>query len=203
MIILNNFLNDVDYNFIKNGLNQIYWGYLNESVDTPENFIENERSEIKFVSSPTFRHMFIWQGKENSHLNGNMFPFYNGLKEQFGEINLRSVFANLLPKTKVIDGWNNYFSIPHVDVNYPDNIPNEYNCFTALYYVNDGVGDTLFFKEKQCTGMPISTTNVTEDFRVSPNKNTMVIWDKHIYHSAPAYVPETRIVVNFNFLVKK
>ena len=72
-----------------------------------------------------------------------------------------------------------------------------------MYYVNDSVGDTMFFKEHRVAGDHAASTNVTPDFCVTPKANSIVIWNGNRYHAAPAYVPQTRVVVNFNFLIDK
>lgn len=206
MKIIDNFLDDVDYSNIRDGLvNKTFWGYLPESVDQPEGFVPTVLEDgTQFVSSSTFRHMFIWQGEINSPLNEYMKPFYAKLHKMFGDsLKMRSAFANLLPKTDVRDDWKQTFSIPHVDLNFPKDILDKYDCFTALYYVNDSVGDTMFFREQRMAGDLVATTQVTPDFCISPKPNKMVIWNGNKYHAAPAYVPKTRVVVNFNFLIDK
>jgi len=206
MEIITDFLSKEDANVIKTGLlNQTFWGYLNESVDKPEGFEPVVLEDgTRFVSSSTFRHMFIWHGEIQSPLNEHMKPFYIKLHSMFGDsLNFRSCFANLLPKTDVRDDWDKCYSIPHVDLNFPEEVLNEYNCYTALYYVNDAVGDTMFFDDYRISGGDVSSTFVSPEFTVSPQENTMVIWNGNKFHAAPAYVPKTRVVINFNFLVRK
>lgn len=206
MQIITDFLGQEDYEVIKDGLmNKTHWGYLPDSVDKPENFkpitIEDG---TRFISSSTFRHMFIWQGQINSPLNEHMRPFYIKLHSMFGDtLNIRSCFANLLPKTDVRDDWDRCYSIPHVDLNLSEDVLNKWDCYTALFYVNDSLGDTLFFEDYRIAGDNISSTFVSPEFAVSPKANSMVIWNGNKFHAAPAYVPQTRVVVNFNFLVEK
>lgn len=207
MKIIRNFLEDKDYQIIKQGLmTKTFWGYLEDSVDKPDGFEPVTLEDgTRFISSSTFRHMFIWQGEINSPLNEHMTPFYLKIKELYGDnVNVRSVFANMLPKTEVKDDWNKCFSIPHVDLNLPQDVLDKYDVYTALYYVNDSVGDTMFFKDTRLEATEtVSSTFVSPEFTVSPEANTMVIWNGNKFHAAPAYVPQTRVVVNFNFLVEK
>lgn len=206
MEIITNFLSEEDSAVIKDGLlTKTFWGYLNDSVDKPENFEPVVLEDgTRFISSSTFRHMFIWQGEIKSPLNQHMTPFYNRLHSLFGDdLSIRSCFANLLPKTDVKEGWEKCYSIPHVDLNYPEDILKEYDCYTALYYVNSSVGDTMFFDDYRISGGDISSTFVSPEFTLSPEENVMVIWNGNKFHAAPAYVPFTRIVINFNFIVKK
>lgn len=206
MQIITDFLQKADHEIIKDGLmNKTFWGYLEESVDKPEGFEPVRLNDgTRFISSPTFRHMFIWKGEVNSPLNEHMLPFYAKLHEMFGEkVKIRSVFANLLPKSDVKDGWDNCYSIPHVDLNLPEDVLETHDVYTALYYVNDSVGETMFFEDQRIAGDDVSKTLVIPEFTLTPHENAMVIWDGNKYHAAPAYVPKTRIVVNFNFLVEK
>jgi hypothetical protein len=148
--------------------------------------------------------MFIWQGEIVSPLNEHMVPFYVKIHEMFGDnVNIRSTFANLLPKTEVKEGWENCYSIPHVDLNYPKEVLDTHDCYTGIYYVNNAPGDTMFFEDHRVSGGDISSTLVIPEFTVSPEENTMVIWNANKFHAAPAYVPEQRVVVNFNFVVKR
>jgi hypothetical protein len=88
---------------------------------------------------------------------------------------------------------------PHVDW---DN-----SHMTALYYVNDADGDTIFYKEKRDPNLEISSYKWSEgrkfniDRTVTPKADRMVIFDGSIYHSSTSpSQSDYRIVLNFNFL---
>ena len=85
----------------------------------------------------------------------------------------------LLPTTPYRLGSHN---MPHVDYE-------EQGITTALYYVNDSDGDTVFFDD---------TYNIVQ--RIKPEKGKVVIFDNLIYHAStcPQY-SKTRMVINFNY----
>ena len=60
---------------------------------------------------------------------------------------------------------------------------------TALYYVNDSDGDTLFFND-----------NLEIVNRVKPEKGKLIIFDGSIYTHRPVLPPTNRIVINFNYV---
>ena len=86
----------------------------------------------------------------------------------------------------------NTYHYPHIDVKLA---PNERHLrsTTLLYYVNDSIGDTVIFNEKN----PISK-NLTEMERISPKKGRAVFFDSsHLHCSTP---PKTnRYVINIVF----
>ena len=72
--------------------------------------------------------------------------------------------------------------MPHVDYE-------EQGITTALYYVNDSDGDTVFFDD---------TYNIVQ--RIKPEKGKGVIFDNLIYHASTCpQVHNTRMVINFNY----
>ena len=81
---------------------------------------------------------------------------------------------------------------PHFDTYIED----EAKIITALYYVNDSDGDTLFFETPK--------TNRVEELkiidRVTPKKGTFVYFDNNTLHGGQLPVDsKTRCVINFNF----
>ena len=72
---------------------------------------------------------------------------------------------------------------PHVDFEEPHT--------TALYYVNDSDGDTVFFDD---------TYNIVK--RIKPEKGTVIIFDNRTLHAStnPSISPK-RMVINFNYVL--
>jgi len=79
---------------------------------------------------------------------------------------------------------------PHIDK--IEAIDNKYYK-TAIYYINDSDGDTLFFDDAK---------NIV--CRQTPKKNTLVLFSGDLLHSAqlPIVSPK-RLVVNINFILDK
>ena len=74
---------------------------------------------------------------------------------------------------------------PHVDYNFPH--------MTALLYINDSDGDTIFYKEPK-------ESNFEIEKKIKPKQNRLVIFDGMIYHSSSTPTKnKLRFVVNFNW----
>ena len=88
---------------------------------------------------------------------------------------------------------------PHVDWDSPH--------MTALYYVNDADGDTIFYKEKRDPSLKQSSYEWSKDRKfnikqsITPKADRMVIFDGSTYHSSTSSCStDYRIIINFNFL---
>ena len=89
--------------------------------------------------------------------------------------------ANLT--TKEQDFPEGFYRTPHVDC------ANVANYVTAVYYVNDADGDTLFFDDEM---------NIVK--KVTPKKGRLALFDGNIYHAKePSRDSEYRMVINLNF----
>ena len=105
-------------------------------------------------------------------------PVLNQLSIEFqSNIRILRCKFNFLPKSN-----DNTFHYPHID-------DSEENVYTALYYVNDGDGDTYFFDNE------LKITNT-----VTPKKGRMVLFNSNQLHSSSSPVRnEHRIVMNTVF----
>jgi len=91
-----------------------------------------------------------------------------------------------------------YEGLPHIDSNRisGNNLELETETnkrFTAIYYVDDSDGDTIFYDD-----------NIKEIFRVSPKKDKCVVFETNTYHSGS--LPTTnniRRVLNINLLMRE
>jgi len=75
--------------------------------------------------------------------------------------------------------WTSHHG-PHTDQHMPHTV--------VLYYVNDSDGDTYFFDDDK---------QVID--RITPKKNTMVVFDGHTVHASSYPTKGQRITINFNF----
>jgi hypothetical protein len=95
---------------------------------------------------------------------------------------------------------NEYFA-PHADV------PLKVGGITAIYYINDADGDTIFFETPEEDGYGKGQLeipyNLKEIKRIRPKKGALVYFDNQILHtgSPPKHSP-FRSVVNFNWIKK-
>lgn len=208
MTVIDNFLHPAHLEHIRSLVGdspEFTWTFLDNAVDNPDNIQNTKVSEdIQIVTAPVFRHTFAMMGEPKSPFIQELNELFRRMAINFGpSLQIRTVFANLLPTSPVREDWVNHFSLPHVDINYDTEVFDHYNCYTGLFYLNDCEGDTLFFGEMDDgVGKPVRT-NVTPDKRVSPKANRFLYWDSRIFHSGPSYVPSTRMVINLNFATDK
>ena len=102
-------------------------------------------------------------------------PFLFQVYDSFTEIEFKSIFRmkfNLL--TERPDAPIGSYNRPHEDST---------KGHSALLYLHDSDGDTVFFKEKYSPSEN-RPTSFTEDFRIRPKKNTLVFFDSTIYHAS-------------------
>jgi hypothetical protein len=88
---------------------------------------------------------------------------------------------------------------PHVDY--------DSRHMSALYYVNDSDGDTIFYNEERDENLTISSYEWSKDKtftvrqQVTPRADRMVIFNGLIYHSSSTPCNhDNRIVLNFNWM---
>jgi len=134
------------------------------------------------ISYPQFTHNFIKNYDVTSTYWPHIEPIVFGLlakNEVIAGMRLWRCKLNLNSKATQFSDTQ-YFT-PHVDVPSKKGI-------TAIYYINDSDGDTLFFDE---------TMTITD--RITPKKGTLVYFDNKIYHAGqPPRTSFYRSVINFN-----
>jgi len=140
-----------------------------------------------------FTHTIVRDGSISSNIFNTLTKLCNNIaiKESIHTFNMHRVKANLtMPQQDFKKGM---YKPPHTDTH-------ESNCITAIYYVNDSDGDTLFFdsheKMQENNDFTILKT-------VSPKKGSLVYFPSNIVHSSEYPVNSLmRCVINFNFLQK-
>lgn len=96
---------------------------------------------------------------------------------------------------------NQYF-IPHIDVGLKQ------EGFTAIYYMNDADGDTLFFESPKEDGYGHGQIEVPYNLKViesvRPKKGTLIYFDNQILHAGkPPKKSSFRALINFNWTKNK
>jgi len=139
------------------------------------------------IEYPQFTHRFIKDFDQKSPWSSHFEPvgfFFNAKTGALKNEKLFSFKLNVNPRVHSHDA-NQHYTI-HVDTGFPSGI-------TAIYYVNDSDGDTLFFNE---TG-----TEVIK--RVTPKQGLMVYFNNQIPHAGqPPVNNNYRAVLNFNWVQK-
>jgi hypothetical protein len=133
------------------------------------------------VEAPQFTHTFVINNQMTSQLWYLLAPIAFKFDEMAGtKHELLRCKANLTTQKNNF-GPENFYT-PHVDYT-------EGNITTAIYYVNDSDGDTLFFDNE---------LKIIE--RVSPKKGRLVYFNREQIHAGQApFKSDFRCVINFNF----
>jgi antitoxin component YwqK of YwqJK toxin-antitoxin module len=133
--------------------------------------------------SPQFTHMFLDNKVVFSNHWTHVEPIQFNLFAKTGAITTDSLVKcklNLNPKDLSFEA-NEHFPV-HIDA--------AEKGITAIYYVNDSDGDTLFFDE---SGKVI--------YACTPKKGRLVYFNNQIQHAGqPPKVSPYRAVINFNWL---
>lgn len=156
--------------------------YLEESVnmnnDYEETFLEKTDST---VNSPQFGHTFVNSGVAVSDYYSSITSVPNKMIDILDEnVFLFRCRVNMNLIDTRLEGKHH---VPHIDMA-------QENQITAIYYVNDSDGDTLFFDR-----------DGTIKERVTPKKGRLVWWKGIYFHAKCSPINTTkRIVLNMNFL---
>ena len=151
--------------------------YLNTGTYGGDDFAKGKES-------PQFTHAFIKNGQTQSSYMAQVEPIifnFEAKTEVLRERKITRCKLNLNYKDVSFAG-DEFYPI-HKDMG-------EYNGITAIYYVNDCDGDTLFF-------------NNNNEFvkSVTPKKGRIVYFDNQILHAGqPPKKSMYRILINFNWL---
>lgn len=155
----------------------------------------------KYVDSKTYdnmqlTHTFVRQGEVVSNSWASLAPIaqYLIMREDLGDLDIYKVKLNITVPNHNYPKEHHYPA--HVDLQNEDLIPS--NGYTAIYYVNDSDGDTIFFEDRTDPN-----ADLKEISRVTPKKGRVVLFDTKVLHAGQAPInTQTRIVLNMNFLHK-
>jgi len=167
-------------------------------LDHPWYFLKNtaySKIDKNRAYESTWQWMIYNEGNVNSHLMNlceNL--LINGLHKidypLTKLIRIRAGFSTRTPYTITHD--------PHVDW--------ETEHMTALYYVNDSDGDTIFYdrvrsQDEDLSYKILEKEQLNESQRITPKADRMVLFDGMNYHSSCTPTEtDYRIILNFNFI---
>jgi hypothetical protein len=167
------------------------------SFDTEWHYLQS--SAYRTVNdTPSFTHTALFDGVKTSDL---LYLYESVLLCGLSRANIQPRSLIRLRCGMFMKDAVSNIHVPHIDYDYPH--------MSAVYYLNETDGDTIFYKEK-FVNMGMNALDyfemqlnkqVTEDFRVTPKPNTMVIFDGLTYHSSSSPTKDRRLVANFNFTV--
>ena len=181
--------------------------YIIEDVLTAEQF--NELSDIVMgVSFPWFYNQSSVYIGEPMKTEGKVVDYPQMVHRVFDDGEIRSnIFHKVLPiamripHSKLIrikmnlnfqdsEMQEDSYSVPHLDTH-------EENSLTAVFYMNDSDGDTYLFNEPE--GTPFD--KLTVKHRVSPKKNSLVVFPSNTLHSGNTPRKfKRRVVININVI---
>lgn len=205
--IITDFLNkeEADDLELKIGSRTFPWGLFPNFVDLDIPGYEDSKNNGCFL-----RHTF-YDGKNDQKTEHAVFlkQILENIIKEFNdkEMIFLQIAANATLRN---EEFKNQVSPPHVDLtNLEKELTDNYDFYTALYYVNDCDGDTTLYnkvheyidydQEYRFNSKEISNPLC----KITPKKGTFAYWDARFYHSAPASASKTRYVINFNFGIKK
>lgn len=162
------------------------WYYANNTVN---NYSEGLIPDVK--DSWQLCHILATPAGVNSEHFGFVLPLLYNITENAGFVldEVLRAKANLV----FSDSTNTALhKPPHTDID------QNAKYYTAIYYVNDSDGDTIFFS----ANTPINNV-FKQTSKVSPKKGRAVLFDGHTYHAGQLpTLHKNRCVINFNFTVK-
>lgn len=154
-----------------------YKEFINEDARlTGDAFIDHNT-----IETPQFSHTIFSGTGVNSDAYVKVLPIINKLMDSLeGDYYLYRCKVNLNLADARLEGK---YHTPHIDNGFDGQI-------TAVYYVNDSDGDTLFFND---------SNQITQ--RVTPEKGKIVWWEGKIFHAKEHAIKTTaRVVLNINLL---
>lgn len=192
--VLDKFLPEGFENNIENLLFNVDfpWFFNSQTVyeDMHKGYFFNDKNT---VTGSQFNHTFLYDNKINSDFCTSITPilFYLGIYSKVKVDKPIRIKANLtMPDVTYDRKW-------HRPAHY-DTLEN--NVITAIYYVNDSDGDTIFFEDPEDKSLS-NVHELKEIKRITPKKGQLVYFDSKILHSnALNKNTKHRCVINFNFV---
>lgn len=147
--------------------------------------------EVSDVTKSGFRHCFFKEDESISNYSPSVIPIVCAMAD-LADGNLESIYsvhANML-----LNHNKQMEPEPHVDVTKDLFLAKNRKLITGIFYLETVDGDTLFFNDDKKTIKQ----------KVSPLKNSMVIFDSKIFHSASLPLKAVRRrVINVNIVIEK
>jgi hypothetical protein len=168
-------------------------GSIPYSYNSSTTYDHSKYKDKNTKDAPQFIHAFMNNGLICSQKWDIVSPLPYYLMAKIGTtLKLVRLKANITMPLSVFKE-NEYYP-PHKDYSEPNGI-------TAIYYVNDADGDTIFFEEPEEI---VTQGSFKEIFRCTPKKGSLVYFDNNILHCGePPKTSKARVLFNINFLPKE
>lgn len=182
LVVIESALSETDFNnlFVVANGNEISWYFY-------PMYHNLELQPNSDGSTHGFMHNFFDKEKISSEYIYLINPIMEKIQSHFG----KSVIAIRVKMNMTLNIGKQVEHYAHIDRK--DLLGHGSKWKTAIYYVNDSDGDTLFFDNEK---------NIV--YRQTPKANTLVIFDGETYHAPQLpLVTDKRIVININVLLDK
>lgn len=172
------------------------WHYLYKSNYLPDALVGADDKTVKLAQIPGYydfpqmTHVMYDGTGTGTDTLGDIFPMLAGVLHD-GKLVLGRMRINMLFPLR--DFPLHAAGNPHID-----NSDMGEDSFTALYYLNDADGDTIFFNETYKDDIP---DQLTIDDTYTPKKGTMIIFNTYHIHSGCLPSKGRRMVININFKI--
>jgi hypothetical protein len=183
IVVLEDVLSENDYNNL--------YDVVNSRTSFPWYFVNHYHNlsmldDNNDISTHGFVHNFFDDNTVYSNNIGILDPILNKLAEHF-DCPVTPVRMKINMTLNVGKQVQQY---PHIDKG--EAIGNR-NFKTAIFYVNDSDGDTLFFSDKE-----------TVVHRQTPRRNSLVVFDGETFHAPQLpLVSQRRLVININVILDR
>lgn len=167
------------------------WHYSPVTVDY-ENLQKNTFFDKNTIDTYQFCHLFAYHNKTTSSYWQLIAPLLFHLTAKEG-VDTREV---LRCKANLTINQLQFNESCYYPAHFDTQIDDDSSTITAIYYVNDSDGDTIFFETPQDNNVEeLKIIN-----RITPKKGTLVYFDSKTLHAGQ--LPRNskqRCVINFNF----
>ena len=184
---------------LTSGMNGFPWFFLSEDISYPLQAVDKALGQIDIQHpdkrSVGFTHLLLDQdGVESPFL-----PTFQALLDNISDALGGVTFFRARLALQLNNG-KNCPNLPHTD--------HEEDHYSALYYLHDSSGDTVFYNEYDDPNdgtiddrwHKAKTQKYTECMRQTPKANTLFAFDGHQFHSSSNPTDnEFRIILNLNF----
>ena len=182
--VLDNVLSKNDYknlfNVVNDGKN-FSWYFFNHYHNLS---LSNDNNDI-------LTHGFVHNFFHDNTVYSNNIEIIDPILDRLAEHFECSVIPVRIKMNMTLNVGRQVQHFPHIDVG--EAIGNS-NFKTAIFYINDSDGDTLFFDDDKETIV----------HRQTPHKNSLVVFDGDIFHAPQLpLVSARRLVVNINIMLDK
>jgi hypothetical protein len=181
------------YNLAKS--NNFPWYFLSEdiSVGSKVNLLDEKFTKQKTLG---FSHSLISENYESPYTS-LFYPVLDDIQDYFDcPLNFFRVRLCLQ-----LNNGNDFYNFPHTD--------HSFNHYSAIFYLHDSSGDTVFFDQHQDptkekldnkNELDYLNQNYTINHRVTPKRNNLFIFNGNQYHSSSnPTTNQYRIILNINF----